>query len=111
MIESLAIGAITVAMSILGSYAIVKRGFSDEALLEKAEFLMDNLLQNEETQKKIYTTGALLGKGLIDGTGLKGKATGKRGLEGMVMEIIGNYIGSKMMPNSEQPKPQFGQLG
>lgn len=106
-----------IALSALGScfggfmtYVILKRAISNEAILQKIDVITQEIMTNEDLQKRVYALGALLGKGAIDGTGLKGRTQGKRGLEGMIMEIVGNYIGSRIGGQQQQQQQPQGVI-
>ena len=98
MYEEIAIGSITVLMSLLGSYVMVKRATRRDNLLDISEDILENMLEkavtDENMQKKVYMIGALLGKGIVDGTGLQKKG-GKFGLQELIMQIAGQWLAGK----------------
>jgi hypothetical protein len=100
MIEQAIIGTISVLLSALVTYAIVKYSTRDEAILDKIEVIFDAMSSSPELQQKIYTIGGILGSGIARGAGLQ-KAAGKRGIEGMIVELLGSYFLKGRMPESQ----------
>jgi hypothetical protein len=94
-----ATGIVGALSGILGTYALARHTFSDDKILEKVDLLLSEVAQNEEMQKKVYLVGGILGKGIRDGTGIANLVPGsgkrKGGLEGIVMELIGGFIGNQ----------------
>jgi hypothetical protein len=83
---------ITVGLSCsLVTYAIAKHEFSDEKLAEKAMNLLTGMLENPETQQKLYLIGVLFGKGIQQGLNLKGNVS-KAGLKGIFGEAVSGFI-------------------
>lgn len=106
MLESILIGAITVAMGGLVTYAIAKRLTRIEYILEISDVLLDELTQNAEMQKKVYVLGVLLGNGIKVGIGLQ-KGKGKFKLDDLIGMGIAHFFGNifKGKENEEQMSP------
>lgn len=107
-IISVAVGGSIGALSgIMGTYAMAKHFMGDDKILEKIGLVIDEVAQNPDLQQKIYMIGGILGKGVADGTGIMRAIPKKKGgLEGMLFDLIGNFIGSKiggMQTQQEQP--------
>ena len=88
-------------LSLLGSlmggivtYIILKRTISDDAILDKIDFITDEIMKNEDLEKKVYSIGALLGSGIAQGTGLQKKG-GKFGIQDLVMQVAGQWLAGK----------------
>lgn len=106
---SAATGAIGALSGILGTYAMSKKYFSDDKIIEKLDMILDEYTNNEEASKKIYSIGALLGKGVRDGVGIERMLPKKKGgFEALLMDIAGNFIGQRMgnmmQPQEQQPR-------
>ena len=76
------------------TYVILKKTISDEAILDKIDLITDEIMKNDELQKKVYAIGALLGSGIAQGTGLQKKG-GKFGLQELIMQIAGQWLAGK----------------
>lgn len=89
------------------TYAIGKRMLSDEKILEKLDMIVDEYSQSEESMTKLYKIGAIFGKGLRDGIGIE-KMIPKRkgGLEGLIFDVVGNYIGKKWGGREQQQEQE-----
>ena len=99
----------------LGAYVIAKKMLNTDSLMEKIDELTDAVLTNEQMQRKIYTIGAIVGKGIADGTGIMNKIPSGRGKGGIVGSIIQGILG-KFLPSEEgqqgqQPSERRGDLG
>lgn len=81
-------------------YVLIKRAFKTEKFIEISEELLAEITQNEEMQKKLYFLGGILGKGIIDGTGMQAKG-GKMKWRDLAMQIAMGYLQGK-----QQPQPQ-----
>jgi len=95
MWEYIAISALSSSIGALVTYGIVKNTFSDDAILEKIQVITDEIMKNTEMQQKMYAIGSLIGSGIASGTGLQKKG-GKFGLQELIMQIAGQWIGQKM---------------
>lgn len=82
---------------------MAKRALSTDAFLDKIDEITDAVMTDENLQKKIYAIGALLGKGVIDGTGLQ-KRGGKFGMQDLIMGIAAKFLGGQNL-TGEQSTP------
>ena len=81
---------------------------SDEKILDKLDMVLDEYSNNEESMMKLYKIGATIGKGLRDGIGIE-KMIPKRkgGLEGLIFDLVGNWVGKRM--GAREQLPVFGR--
>lgn len=99
------------SIGLIGAYAIAKRAVTTDTILNLLDDLSDEIMTNENLQKKIYAIGALVGKGIIDGTGLKSTTKRKRGFQDIIMEIAGQWIqGRFMQPEQTAQQPTSPEL-
>ena len=92
MIESILISAITVAIGGLITYGIVKKLTNVEYILEISDVLLDEITQNIDMQKKVYSVGVLFGNGIKTGVGLT-KGKGKFKLDDIVAMGVSHFLG------------------
>jgi len=89
--------AVGVSIGSLVTTFIVKRSLSTENILEKLEDLSENIQTNPALQQRIYMVGGILGKGIRDGVGIdKMMPKRKGGIEGMLYDLVGSFIGNKI---------------
>jgi hypothetical protein len=67
-------------------------------------------LNSETGQKALFMVGGIIAQGAKSGFGIQ-KSGGKRGIEGMVMELVGSFIQSKIgvgigLPAGQPQQPQ-----
>jgi hypothetical protein len=99
-------GVVGALSGILGTYVLAKRIFSDDKIIEKVDVILHEVSENAEMQKRIYLLGGLIGKGIRDGTGLSNIVPKKKGgFEGIIMELIGGWIGSKLPSGAQEVIP------
>jgi len=109
MLEYLALVAFGGLSSLCGglvTYAILRKVTSDDAILDKIDLITDEVMKNEEMQKKVYSIGALIGSGIASGAGLQKKG-GKFSLQDLVMQVAGQWIQGhiKQGPARAQDEP------
>jgi hypothetical protein len=91
---------------LLSSYIMVwyikKKLKLDEIVLDILDIALNNLNNDENTQKQVYTIGALLGNGIATGSGMKNtvRGGGKLSLNNVIAEIAANWIGNMKPPVS-----------
>ena len=107
------LSAIGWILAVIIPYVMIKRTMNTEKIIEISSELLDEITKNVEMQQKIYLIGVLLGKGIMDGTGVQGKG-GKFNLKGVISEGIGKFIQSiigKVAGGVAQQnvEPTFGQ--
>lgn len=91
-------------MGTIGTYVMAKiltRNIFERQIMPIFDQFIEEITQNPEYQQKIYVVGALVGKGLSDGSGLSKfagqiPAKGKGGLMGFIQNLIINWVGSKV---------------
>jgi hypothetical protein len=91
MFEQIAITAIGCILAPIMTYAILKRTMKTEKILEISDELLTEITSNVEMQKKVYLIGVLVGKGIIDATGMK-TGGGKFKLDNVIGQGIGMFI-------------------
>jgi hypothetical protein len=117
VIGSMLLGNLSIA---LGAYVLLKRklaNIQNEFILPIFDDLVTEITTNEDFQRKIYTIGALIGKGAVDGSGVSGMITkpakGKGGLMGfltdMALQAVSNGGLSKIFGNSQGTQQQGNQ--
>jgi hypothetical protein len=78
--------------------------FSDEKIMDKVSMVLEEVVNNAEMQKQVYSLGVLLGSGIAQGTGIK--AGGKFKLQDLIMQGAGMFLQKFMggnAPAGEQP--------
>jgi hypothetical protein len=81
----------------LATYVMGKRLLSDDKILDKLDMILEEYSTNEDSLKKLYTIGGILGKGLRDGVGIDRLIPKKKGgLEGFLMDLAGSFIRDKI---------------
>lgn len=93
---TISISVLTVCMSAIIPYVILKKYINPEKISEIFEFVVDDALQNEAMQKKIYTLGGLIGSGVRQGIGIQKQGSGKFKMEDLIMSFAGNFLNSKL---------------
>lgn len=73
-----------VTMGATGAYLALKKVVNRDFLLDLFDDLTSELLQDENSQKKLYAVGILLGNGIKNGVGLSPKG-GKMKFEDLLM--------------------------
>lgn len=95
-------GVVGVLSGAIGAYTITKIALSTDKINKKAievlEDMLDNVASNPALQEKVYSIGALLGKGIADGTGLKGatQKAGKFSIQGVIGELLSGFLQNKL---------------
>jgi hypothetical protein len=82
---------------------------SDEKILDKLDMILDEYTHDENSMRKIYMVGGILGKGLRDGMGIDRMLPKKKGvgLEGLIFDLLGNVIGKRFgVQQEEQPQQE-----
>jgi hypothetical protein len=99
--------AITVIlMSIYGYWKLKHINEMVNPALDDVKKYVEVWLNSETGQKALYMVGGLIAQGAKGGFGLN-KQGGKRGIEGMFTDLIGQFIGSKLGGlNPAQSQPQ-----
>lgn len=114
-ISSVALSVITTVLSgaVVG-YVITKLSFRKMETVISAQKLLlkkeaQEWLNSETGQKALYMIGGLIAAGAKGG--LIGQTPrGKGGFQGMIMDLIGNFIGNKISPGTAlQPQQQQPQ--
>jgi cell division protein FtsW (lipid II flippase) len=109
----ISIVAIAIALIVIFIYILAKRimktlesmvsnlflsGF--DALKPKLKEEIGGWLNSEKGQKALWEIGGLIGNGAKSGLGYGGSTRGKGGLQGLLTDLIGNYIQQKVgLPN------------
>ena len=109
---TISISVLTVCMSAIVPYVILKKYINPEKISEIFEFVVDDALQNEAMQKKIYTLGGLIGSGVRQGIGIQKQGSGKFKMEDLIMSFAGNFLNSKLglgMTQQDTPPQQQEQ--
>jgi hypothetical protein len=91
------------------TYIMAKRMLSDEKILDKLDMILDEYTHDENSMRKIYMVGGILGKGLRDGMGIDRMLPKKKGvgLEGLIFDLLGNVIGKRFgVQQEEQPQQE-----
>jgi uncharacterized membrane protein len=96
MIEIFVSGALGAVIGCLGTYVIGRKLLNTDRLLGFFDEITAEVMLNEEYQRRIYSIGALVGKGIMDGTGFKRNVKRKGGLEGLIMDVAGAFIGQEI---------------
>jgi len=78
---------------------------NSEHLTEKVEDIIDGLLNNEATQKKLFMLGGLIGQGIKTGIGISSGTSGKFKLQDVIGQIVSKYL------LGQQPQPETSQAG
>lgn len=110
MLETMLLSGLTVAISGVMTYVIIKKTVSINYILEISDVLLDEFTQNTDMQKKVYLLGVLLGNGIKQGTGLS-KGKGKFKLEDLLGMGIAHFFGGGQKESEGQlsdlfmPKP------
>lgn len=99
-------GSIGALSGILGTYIMAKRYFSDDKIMQKIDLVLSEVSSNTELQQKVYILGGIVGKGIRDGVGMD-KMIPKRkgGVEGIIYDLIGNFIGNRIQGQEQQQQP------
>lgn len=84
------------------TYVISKRMLKDAKASLKLE--LEAWLNSEKGQKALFSVGALIANGAKSGFNLN-VPRGKGGFEGLIMNIIGKWIGEKIPQNSAGLNP------
>lgn len=98
----LIVSAIGWILAPITTYIIARTMVNRNKIIEITYDLLEEISQNVEMQKKFYLIGALIGKGAVDGSGIKqsvGKAKG-----GFIEQAIGMFIGNMMQPKGKEPE-------
>jgi hypothetical protein len=71
-------------------------------MLNEIKGYLEAWINSEIGQKALFMVGGLIAQGAKGGFGLQ-KNSGKRGLEGLIIELAGQFIGSKFGLSTGQP--------
>ena len=109
MLEYVLTGTVSALIGGFCTYAVIKYAVSDEKLLQKLTFLIDEVAQDDKTMQKLYIIGGVLGQGVAQGAGIK-NLTGSRGgfkFKDIIGQFIGGFIQNKLggSPQTEQEQP------
>ena len=91
------------------TYIMAQRMLFDEKILDKLDMILDEYTHDENSMRKIYMVGGILGKGLRDGMGIDRMLPKKKGvgLEGIIFDLLGNVIGKRFgVQQEEQPQQE-----
>ena len=105
--ELLLSAAISIAFGGIGAY-LGGRALWKYIKLD-AKQVAFNWLNSETGQKALFDIGGLIAGGAKTGFGLN-KTGGKKGLEGFIMELAGNWLQRKMGIMPGQPQPSNSQI-
>ena len=107
-------GIIGMLSGILGTYVVIKLTLKPDKILEYFDVILNDVMETEDTQKKIYGVGVLLGNGLKTGLGIQ-KLGGKMSMKNVIMQGIAGFLQSKLgVQQSQQtsiPTNVFEQKG
>jgi len=112
----LANGLISIVSALIGGYVlskIIMRKAENSVLsmIEEKKEEAKEWLRSEDGSKFVYSVGALLAAGFKGGLGMQ-KSSGKSGLTGLLMEIAGSWLKSKIgVSESNQPQEQGVRAG
>ena len=107
----LAYGAISGLLGAITTYAIARYMTRDDVLFNKLDSMVEKAAHNQEFLQDAYTIGAVIGKGLSDGTGLKAFTKGgKPKWIDIAMAVAQNYIPG-LKPKDEQAPGQNPETG
>lgn len=104
---------LTVSMIIGGFIVskIIKKDIKNDALdvyegfKAQIKYDAEQWLNGETGQKALFQIGALIGNGAKSGIGLQ-KRGGKKGLEGFIMDIAGEFLKNKFGQSQQPQQPQ-----
>ena len=101
MWEILISGLIGVLGGSISAYLIIKRFVNNDKIIEIFDDLTDEMVNNEEFQKKIFVIGALLGNGIKSGLGLNPRR-GKFKFEDLISMAIASFFQKSMGQSSTE---------
>lgn len=84
----------------IATVIVVKTMFSSANLTSQVKKIMNEMLNNAESQKQLYALGVLVGSGIRSGVGLNPKA-GKFKFEDLIQQGIGMFLQNFMKGKSE----------
>ena len=87
-------------MGAIGTYVMVNRLRNKGVFLDIFEDFIDDMVQNEDMQKKIYLLGGIVGSGIRQGVGLT-RGKGKMKLEDILMQLVSGYIQKNVLPQPQ----------
>lgn len=96
-------GAIGVLGGAIGAYAIAKKYFSHDKILDLLDEILTNITQDEKMMQKVYLLGGVLGQGVQSGLGLK-QSSGKFKWQDLIGNLIGRYAGKYIGGLEQQPQ-------
>lgn len=106
---------ITLIVSVIGwfmapisAYVIAKTMLNRNRILDIFEDIMDETSTNEQFKAKLFAVGAILGSGIMSGTGIQTK-TGKFKWQDLAAQVIGQYAQKYL--GGQQQSEQTGVLG
>jgi len=124
MIVVLQQAVISILSAVIGGFIVIKlakRELKQEVFNEIPVFIdeikayAEEWINGETGQKALWQIGGLIGNGAKSGFGLN-KSGGKKGFEGLVVDLVGGFLKSKVpmlaQNNGEtsQPQPQRQNL-
>lgn len=74
-----------------GAAFALKRWANDEKFVEICDFLLTEVTENVEWQKRFYVIGGLVGNGIRKGVGI-GKTGGKFKIEDVLGQVVSSFI-------------------
>ncbi len=99
--EAIISGLIVGASLLIGLYSIIKSNILNIKILEILSDFLDDVSRNEEMAKKLYMVGAILGNGVVSGTGIQKKG-GKFGIQDLIVQALGSWLNKS---SNEMPAP------
>jgi len=98
-----AISALSSLCSGIMTYVIAKKLTGTDSLMQKFDEIVSEVRDSPELQQKIASLGMIIGVGIKQGVGL-GKGTGKRNIEGAIVEGLMNMF----MPKAKEALAETG---
>jgi hypothetical protein len=103
MLVYVAISAIGSLCSGIMTYVIAKHLTGTDNLTQKLDEMLSEIRDSPDLQQKIASLGMVIGVGIKQGVGL-GKGTGKRNIEGAIVEGLMNMF----MPKAKEALAESG---
>jgi hypothetical protein len=98
-----AISALSGLCSGIMTYVIAKHLTGTDNLMQKFDEIISEIRDSPELQQKVASLGMLIGVGIKQGVGL-GKGTGKRNIEGTIVEGLMNMF----LPKAKEALAETG---